>query len=75
MMGDKADIRAAREDLTPEECKRERLYQGTMGYAKMMLDKGIMKKKDYLAFETKMRAKYKPIFGAIFVTAFCDKAG
>lgn len=47
---------------------KEKLYQATMLYAKMMFRKGIISREEYAAFDTKMREKYAPSLG----TLFCD---
>ena len=44
----------------------ERRYQVAMSIAAGMVKKGIIDGDDYRAFETKMRAKYRPVFGDLF---------
>ena len=52
--------------MTKEEFKREKLYQTTMSLARQMLKSGGISEREYKEFDTKMKEKYRPIFGGIF---------
>ena len=52
--------------FTKEMAKRERIYQMTMSDARKLVDEGAITPEQYLAFETKMVAKYRPVFGRLF---------
>lgn len=52
--------------MCKEQMKREKLYQATMCYVKKMLDENLISKDEYSVIDTKMREKYKPIFGTLF---------
>ncbi len=49
--------------MTPDEFEREKLYQGTMHFARQMLEKGIITEEDYCQIDTRMKEKYRPITG------------
>ena len=52
--------------FTKEMARRERIYQMTMSDARKLVDEGAITPEQYLAFETKMAAKYRPVFGRLF---------
>ena len=53
-------------EITPDLARRERIYQMTMSDARKLVDEGAITPEQYLAFETKMVAKYRPVFGRLF---------
>lgn len=53
-------------NMNQEEGKREIVFQMTMNAARLMLEKGLITKEEYLQFDTKMKQKYKPIIGNLF---------
>ena len=52
--------------MTAEEYRNERIYQRSMSVARHMLEGEIIQLSDYLAYDTKMRQKYRPVFGTLF---------
>ena len=59
--------------MTAEDYKRERLYMGTMSIARRMLSEGMIKRSDYRAYDTKMRQKYRPVFGTLFTEISAER--
>ncbi|MCR5402938.1 MAG: hypothetical protein K6E91_03855 [Butyrivibrio sp.] len=51
--------------MNKEEGRREIVFQMTMTVAKEMLEKGQITRQQYTEFNTKMKQKYKPIFGSL----------
>ena len=52
--------------MTPEQFERERRYQTVMSIARRMLDAGIYTLEEYRVIDTKMRAKYRPLFSDLY---------
>ncbi|MDD3028650.1 MAG: hypothetical protein PHI41_11500 [Erysipelotrichaceae bacterium] len=52
--------------MMKQEGRREIVYQMTMSAARQMLEKGLISREEYVQFDTKMRAKYRPIIGTLF---------
>lgn len=52
--------------MSGEEGKREIIFQMTMSAARQMLEKGLISQEEYLQFDTRMKEKYRPIFGDLF---------
>lgn len=52
--------------MTKAEARNDHIYQITMSMAKKLLDEGKISGEDYRQFDTKMQAKYRPIFGGLF---------
>jgi hypothetical protein len=52
--------------MTPEQFEREKRYQAVMCVARRMLAAGILTPEEYRIIDTKMRAKYIPIFSALY---------
>lgn len=49
-----------------EQFEREKLYQATMNMFRVMLEKGIITKKQYNMVDTNMLQKYRPLLGDLF---------
>ena len=49
--------------MSNDQFEREKLYQSSMAMFELMLDKGLITKKQYMFVEEKMQEKYKPIIG------------
>lgn len=49
--------------MSNDQFEREKLYQSSMAMFELMLDKGLITKKQYMFVEKKMQEKYKPIIG------------
>lgn len=52
--------------MTKKNFHNEKNYMTTMILVKKLLDNGIISKSDYAEIDTKMRAKYYPVFGTLF---------
>ena len=52
--------------MTEKEARNDRIYQWTMCLARKLLHSGAISKAQYNEFDTKMRAKYPPVFGTLF---------
>lgn len=52
--------------MMEREGRKEIVYQMTMSAARQMLERGLISKEEYVQFDTKMRAKYRPIIGTLF---------
>jgi hypothetical protein len=52
--------------MTPEQFEREKRYQAVMTIARRMLALEILTSEDYRIIDTKMRAKYAPVFSALY---------
>ena len=52
--------------MTEEEFRNEKLYEATMNLARKMLSGGLISEAQYGIFDTKMRQKYRPVFGSLF---------
>ena len=57
----KADV-----EMSKEEGLREMTYQMVMRASWKMLQSGLLSENEYLAFEAKMREKYRPVIGLLF---------
>ena len=53
-------------DMSKEEGLREMTYQLVMRASWKMLQSGLLSEDEYLAFEAKMREKYRPVIGLLF---------
>jgi hypothetical protein len=52
--------------MTPEQFEREKNYQAVMSAARRMLAEGILTLEEYRVIDTKMRAKYAPVFSVLY---------
>jgi hypothetical protein len=52
--------------MTPEQFEREKKYQAVMSVARRMLAVGILTCEEYRVIDTKMRAKYVPVFSVLY---------
>lgn len=52
--------------MTPEEGKKEMVFQMSMSAARRMLEQRLISREEYLQFNDKMTQKYKPIIGTLF---------
>ena len=48
-----------------EHFERERLYQATIAIARTMLRQGLITEDEFSIIDTKMREKYRPLFGTL----------
>jgi len=53
-------------EMSKEEGLREMTYQMVMRASWKMLQSGLLSEDEYLAFEAKMREKYRPVIGLLF---------
>ena len=53
-------------EMSKEEELREVTYQMVMRASWKMLQSGLLSEDEYLAFEAKMREKYRPVIGLLF---------
>ena len=53
-------------EMSKEEGLREMTYQMVMRASWKMLQSGFLSEGEYLAFEAKMREKYRPVIGVLF---------
>lgn len=53
-------------EMSKEEGIREMTYQMVMRASWKMLQSGLLSENEYLAFEAKMREKYRPVIGLLF---------
>ena len=53
-------------EISKEEGLREMTYQMVMRASWKMLQSGLLSEDEYLAFEAKMREKYRPVIGLLF---------
>ena len=53
-------------EISKEEGLREITYQMVMRASWKMLQSGLLSEDEYLAFEAKMREKYRPVIGLLF---------
>ena len=53
-------------EMSKEEGIREMSYQMVMRASWKMLQSGLLSEDEYLAFEAKMREKYRPVIGVLF---------
>ena len=53
-------------EMSKEEGLREMTYQMVMRASWKMLQSGLLSEDEYLAFEVKMREKYRPVIGLLF---------
>ena len=52
--------------MTMEQFEREKRYQAVMSISRGMLAKGILTPDEMVVIDTMMRAKYRPLFGALY---------
>jgi len=52
--------------MSKEEGLRKMTYQMVMRASWKMLQSGLLSEDEYLAFEAKMREKYRPVIGLLF---------
>ena len=53
-------------EMSKEEGLREMTYQMVMRASWKMLQSGLLSENEYIAFEVKMREKYRPVIGLLF---------
>ena len=53
-------------EMSKEEGLREMTYQMVMRASWKMPQSGVLSEDEYLAFEAKMREKYRPVIGLLF---------
>jgi hypothetical protein len=53
-------------EMSKEEGLRKMTYQMVMRASWKMLQSGLLSEDEYLAFEAKMREKYRPVIGLLF---------
>ena len=53
-------------EMSKEDGLREMTYQMVMRASWKMLQSGLLSEDEYLAFEAKMREKYRPVIGHLF---------
>ena len=53
-------------EMSKEDGFREMTYQMVMRASWKMLQSGLFSENEYLAFEAKMREKYRPVIGLLF---------
>ena len=53
-------------EMSKEEGLREMTYQMVMRASWKMLQSGLLSEDEYLAFEAKIREKYRPVIGVLF---------
>ena len=53
-------------EMSKEEGLRKMTYQMVMRASWEMLQSGLLSEDEYLAFEAKMREKYRPVIGLLF---------
>lgn len=53
-------------EMSKEDGLREMTYQMVMRASWKMLQSGVLSEDEYLAFEAKMREKYRPVIGVLF---------
>ena len=51
--------------MTKEQFEREKNYCVALSVAKAMLARGLINEKDYAKINTKLIAKYRPVFGGL----------
>lgn len=51
--------------MTEAEFQRERRYQTTMHFVRMMLENGLISREEYCQIDTKTREKFRPITGGL----------
>lgn len=52
--------------LSEKEYRADLTYQATMSIVKKLFTDGLITETEYAEFDTKMQAKYRPIFGTLF---------
>lgn len=52
--------------MNEEQFEREKLYQASMNMFQTMLKHNLITEEQYSVIDTKMREKYRPIFGTLF---------
>ena len=53
--------------VNEDQFEREKLYQATMNMFQAMLKDGIITEEQYAIIDTKMKEKYQPIIGTLFL--------
>ncbi|MCL2512357.1 MAG: hypothetical protein FWF08_00530 [Oscillospiraceae bacterium] len=51
--------------MNPEQFNREKRYQAAMSVARRMLSAGALTPGDMIVIDTKLKEKYKPLFGSL----------
>lgn len=52
--------------MNEDQFEREKLYQASMEMFKQMKENGLLTEEEYVAIDTKMKEKYRPLFGDLF---------
>ena len=52
--------------MTREQFERERCYETTMSYFKILMVRGFITSEEYAIIDTKMRSKYTPLLGSLY---------
>lgn len=52
--------------MNEDQLRREKLYQASMEMFRQMLENGLITDSQFRVIETKMREKYRPIFGTLY---------
>lgn len=51
--------------MPQEQFEREKSYWASMAVVKVLFVKRLITRREYLTIETKLRAKWRPLFGSI----------
>ena len=51
--------------MSKEQFEAEKGYQASIHLAKMLLQKGLLTAEEYAIIDTKLREKYRPLFGTL----------
>ena len=60
--------------MTNEQFEREMRYRTAMAVARSMLNRGLISKEEYDAFDCKMIEKHNPFFGSLICRPTVDKS-
>ena len=52
--------------MTREQFERERCYETTMAYFKILMVRGFITSEEYAIIDTKMQSKYTPLLGSLY---------
>ena len=52
--------------MTAEQFRNEKLYETAMSLVRSMRDRGLVTGEEYAEIDTKMLAKYRPVFGTLY---------
>lgn len=52
--------------MNEDQFRREKLYQASMEMFRQMLENGLITDSQFRVIETKMREKYRPLFGTLY---------